>query len=350
METTQLNPQITAELETFYQIGHHLRNEMYAIEIPWTESKDLDQWLKNPGMEFQFWTISEGEKQGRIAAYFIKGEQLGQLGWYECSDHDDVSSNLFDQACNWLKQHGCTTVLGPVNGSSWGNYRLNKTSEYPILPGDPYQPLFYVNQWQKAGFIEKYNYNSRLAPKSLIQPTSMEEAQQLAGQYGIKIHRIPETPSPELERKLYDFYNLCFDSNPLFQPLKYEDYQAFSNKANSICDRDHSFYLMNEEGTIIFVIICYLDVYHFAEQNGQLKGNNYPHKNLLIKTIATHPEWRGKQIGTMMINLVHQLADNHGCAAFYHLLMFDDNLSSTKGKEKFQTEIIREYTLMEKTL
>ena len=68
-------------------------------------------------------------------------------------------------------------------------------------------------------------------------------------------------------------------------------------------------------------------------------------KKLLIKTIATLPEWRNKQIGTLMINLVHNLANESEYDEIYHLLMYQENLSATKGKEKFVTTCVRQYAL-----
>jgi len=101
----------------------------------------------------------------------------------------------------------------------------------------------------------------------------------------------------------------------------------------------------DKNDTPVAVTLCYKDIYHNYYLAGKISDNDHAKKRLLIKTIATHPDWQGKQIGTLMINLVLNMANENGYEEIYHLLMYQDNLSATKGKEKFVTKKIREYAI-----
>lgn len=60
---------------------------------------------------------------GRIAAILdhlhndYYQDRLGFFGFFECMDDSDAASCLMDSASNWLRDHGCDRIRGPVNPS-----------------------------------------------------------------------------------------------------------------------------------------------------------------------------------------------------------------------------------------
>jgi GNAT superfamily N-acetyltransferase len=70
-----------------------------------------------------FVALRGGEACGRIAAIINQAhnqrhqEQRGFFGFFECIDDQQVADALFDAARDWLKQHGMTTIRGPMNPS-----------------------------------------------------------------------------------------------------------------------------------------------------------------------------------------------------------------------------------------
>jgi ribosomal protein S18 acetylase RimI-like enzyme len=115
-------------------------------------------------------------------------------------------------------------------------------------------------------------------------------------------------------------------------------------------NRDCSLIVRDRENKPVSVLLAYRDVYHELYAAGKTTDPDHLKKRLFIKTIATHPDYQGKQIGTLLVNLTQNLAKEAGYEEIYHMLMYKDNLSATKGKEKFVTKKVREYALMEKTL
>ncbi|NOQ73723.1 MAG: GNAT family N-acetyltransferase [Crocinitomix sp.] len=340
-----INPNIPAELAHFYAVGRAVRESIAYQEIDWSDDHGLDQIIGEKNLEFRIFTAKSSEGIGRIAAIKYKEQEEGIIGWFECSNSQSLSDSLLNAAIDFLKTKACKKVIGPINGSTWNNYRFNKTAEQPLLPGEPFQPLYYVRLWETFGFKEYSTYETTLAPNDLFEPMTMAEGQELAEQFNLKVVFYPAKPSPEFLDKMYDFYHACFQTNPLFHPIEKEAYHKLSGKFAQILNAEHSLLVTDNEDNPIAVTLTYNDVYHAYYEAGKIKNPLHAKKRLLIKTIATHPEWQGKQIGTLMINLVHNLANESGYKEIYHLLMFNHNLSATKGKEKFVTKKVREYAI-----
>ncbi len=340
-----INPEVNADLEHFYAVGKAVRNSIAFQEIGWNDDHGLDQIIGESNLSLQLFTAKSNEGIGRIAAIKFDNQEEGIIGWYESADSQSLSDSLMKAAIDFLKTCGCKKVIGPINGSTWNNYRFNKTAEQPILPGEPFQPLYYIRLWEKYGFNEYSTYETTLAPNDLFEPMTMDEGQELAQQFNLKVVFYPTEPSSDFLDKMYDFYHACFQSNPLFHPIDKEAYHKLSNKFAQILNAEHSLLVTDKEDNPIAVTLTYNDVYHALYEEGKIKDQLHAKSRLLIKTIATHPDWQGKQIGTLMINLVHNLANESGYEEIYHLLMFNNNLSATKGKEKFVTKKVREYAI-----
>jgi GNAT superfamily N-acetyltransferase len=339
------NPENPKELAHFYAIGKAIRNKVAYQEIDWNDDHGLDQLIGKSNLELKLFSVNSEEGMGRVVAIKFHDQNEGIIGWFECVDSQSLCNTLMNAAVDFFKSQGCNKIIGPINGSTWNNYRFNKTAEKPILPGEPFQPLYYIRLWEKFGFKEHSSYETSLAPNNLFEPMTMAEGQELASQYHLKVVFYPADPSPSFLDKMYDFYHACFDSNPLFHPITKEAYHKLSGKFAQILNDKHSLLVMDRDDNPVAVTLTYNDVYHMHYTAGKIKDPLHAKKKLLIKTIATHPDWQGKQIGTLMINLVHNLANESGYDEIYHLLMFKDNLSATKGKEKFVTKKVREYGL-----
>ena len=281
-----------------------------------------------------FACYEEGEK-GRVTAYVVDG--TGYLGWYACSDNKTLAHSLLTAATEWLKSNGCREVHGPINGSTWGDYRFNLDSNIPLFPGEPAQPLYYVKQWESFGFSSNLEYETTIIKEHPDKTLSLEDVNQHLGQFGAKASYFPKEISEQLSRELYDFYHLCFQNNPLFNPISFDAYNELTQKAAAILDYDCSYLLEDNEGKPIGVFIAYRDV---------LSENREGSESILfMKTIAVHPDWQNKFIGQMMVMLTILRSAEVGYDKSVFSLMFSQNVSAIKGKSNFGSTILRNYAL-----
>lgn len=342
----QLNIHNKDDVEKFYKTGEKIRQNNAIDGISWSDDHYLEELITRPELELQLFIAEKDGQTGRLAVMrYINDPKIGVIGWYETDENQKISNALLSKAvesCREMKSH---SVMGPMNGNTWHQYRFNTSSEVPLLPGDPYNPKYYVDFWKKFGFKTFKNYLSSIADKDHFIPMSIEDGKKLAEEYQLEVEFFPQNIDDETLDKLYDFYNLCFQSNPLFTPISKEAYRAISAKAAQILNHEHSILVSDKKGFPVAVLISYHDIYHDAYQKGIVKTQEHAQKKLLIKTIATHPDWQNKKIGTLMVNFVYNQAHKNNYAEIFHLLMYQDNISAQKGAEKFTTQNSRWYEL-----
>ena len=330
-------------LKQFMEIGVEIRSLNNGI-IPRSSDSSIHEFIKREDIDFKLFIAIDQLEKGRLLAYIEKGQAY--IGWYECTEDLSIHNQLMDEAVEWLESKGADSIIGPVNGTTWGNYRFNLECEYPLFPGEPYQPLYYVDFWEQSGFEEEIYYKTEVPPKDIIQPSDLNQVQTLLSQYGISVAHFPKVLGEKLENQLYIFYDECFQENPLYSLIDKKTYVELSRKAESILDEEHSFLLKDQKGLPIAVFVSFVDVYHEAK----VAVKEHQRKKLIIKTIATHPNYQNKQIGTIMVNLIHNLAYENGYDEVIHAMMYVGNLTSKVGSKKFQTKVLRTYALFKKEL
>lgn len=351
MEVNKINIKNSEELSSFYGIGKEIHDRNAPEGIPWSEDYYLDELLTYPEFEVQLFTANNGTNKGRVAVMrYINDPKTGVIGWYQCDADQEISDTLLNAAVSACRKMGCTSVIGPMNGNTWHHYRFNINSEVPLLPGDPYNPQYYVDFWKKFGFKTFKNYLSSIADKDHFVPMSIEDGKKLADQYQLEVDFFPKNLDDETLGKLYDFYNICFQGNPLFTKISKDAYRDITSKAAQILNYEHSLLIKDKKGFPVAVLLSYHDVYYEAYKKGSVKAPEHAHKKLLIKTIATHPNWQNKKIGTLMVNFIYNRAHENNYDEIFHLLMYQNNISAKKGEEKFTTQNSRRYELFKMDL
>lgn len=335
--------EIIKNVGKFIEIGNRIRNRQELL-VPRSEDLSILKFVEQADVKLQMLSATSDGNEGRILAYLEKS--VGFIGWYECDEDMEIHQSLMDSAEEWFQSNSITEIFGPVNGSTWGQYRFNLDCEYPLFVGEPFQPLFYIDFWEYTGYETQLFYKTEQPPKSLLQETTVQAVEAHFDQHGMSIHHFPNQLGTELEDELYSFYDKCFVTNPLYSKIEKESYRELSRKIEGIIETRLSYFLRNKEGEIISVFVCYRDIYH------ELKSSAKEHQShkLILKTIATHPDYQNQKIGTIMVNLIHNQAYEIGFDQVIHAMMFSGNITSKVGSKKFNTKVLRTYSLMKKEL
>ena len=90
----------------------------------------------------------------------LEGKKLGFIGHYAAQA--TKAGDLLNEACKVLKQQGCELAIGPIDGSTWRNYRFVTEGEGASFFLEPTHPSYYPAQWQRSGFLVCANYFSVL--------------------------------------------------------------------------------------------------------------------------------------------------------------------------------------------
>lgn len=235
---------------------------------------------------------------------------------------------LISKAEEVARQQGKQYIIGPVNGSTWNDYRLPLTEAKALFSGDLAEPLFYAASLQENGYEILHRYFSAVSGITEKEYAGIEQLE------GITIRGIN---TDDLTTDLQKLYPLCadaFSENVLFSPIdeatfvkKYLQYATLLN---------NDFVLVAEQDSnIIAFVFAYPDM--------------MDSKRLVMKTIARHPQHRVPGLIDNMIKIVLSNAAEKGYTEIVHAFMHEAN-RSVMISERYNGSIIREYALFIKSI
>lgn len=255
------------------------------------------------------------------------GQDALLFGNIEATDEEELAK-LMHKAEQIAQQQGKRYIIGPVNGSTWNDYRLPLTEAKALFSGDLTQPLFYAASLQENGYEILHRYFSAVSGITEKEYTGILLPE------GITIRGIN---TDDLTTDLQKLYPLCadaFSENVLFSLIdeatfvkKYLQYATLLN---------NDFVLVAEQDSnIIAFVFAYPDM--------------MDSKRLVMKTIARHPQHRVPGLIDNMIKIVLRNAAEKGYTEIVHAFMHEAN-RSVMISERYNGSIIREYGLFIKSI
>ena len=240
----------------------------------------------------------------------------GYIGCFEMEDEKSGGEQLAEYV-NTLKSAGHKRIVAPINGDTWHTYRLvSYSSGEPFFPMEPQNPVWYNDVYVNAGFKPIKKYSSGKFPLGNIMPIES----------GVKIRRFNKAePMKDLEQ-IYALSLKGFDENFLYNDISKDEFMKLYKPMVSAADED---------------------LVLFAEKDGETAGFMFAFavgEQLILKTIAVLPKFRGDRIGSALMNRVLIAGQQKNLETAIAALMSEENYSQTivgkYGSEKF-----REYTL-----
>lgn len=227
----------------------------------------------------------------------------------------------------WAKKEGYKQLIGPMNGSTWENYRL-KTSSHRIFLGDlSYQPQV-VESFESAGFKTIERYVSALMHEIPGSISRLDERKNQLEKQGIKFrHLNMESWEQELQ-KIHELSLVAFQNNPFYTPILGKDFLLKYNEIKQFIDPQWVLLAELEQNLQGFVF-AYIDI---------------ENKCIIMKTVARKPDFRLGGLGLVMTDILQQKAKKEGIFQVVHSFMHQD-AASLRCSESLEAEIISEYHL-----
>jgi hypothetical protein len=110
---------------------------------------------------------------GRVCAHVARaGDGQGWFGFFDAVDDVEVGVALLAQAADWLREHGCTDMTGPVAFPAEGDPGvLVEGFDVAGTTGRSWHPPWYVDQLQAAGLARAEESRTwRLSPAPGLHP------------------------------------------------------------------------------------------------------------------------------------------------------------------------------------
>lgn len=319
-------------LHTSLQQLNTITSEAYNDNI---HNVALALWKKhlhpeNPQWKFiriKSFYVSTEEGSAHVMAMVDKRlPDIGIVGYFACTN-STVGSKVLRQASEWLKtKYGLLDVYGPINGTLPNDYRLNLSDDY-LFPGEPVNPLWHIEAFEKAGFTVFNRYASgKLKHYRLFLKFSMRKPKKKFSHMTVRPF---SNRNYQKDFKTYhELRNLIFPFQSIYCPAISLDERIYNSSGKF--DSDYTYFLMDDDREIGFVMA-------------------YPYKKqLILKTIGLLPEYRGKRLSSLLLEPIHAQAAKEGLAtAIYGMVRVGNRVH--KNKHPF-AKIFRHYVTMHKQL
>ena len=261
------------------------------------------------------------------------GAPIGLLGFFECRDDGAVARMLFDEATSWLRVRGAGRIVGPMDGDTWHRYRVNVGPfAQPPFPLEPWNPAWYGDLWQRAGFSPLETYSSKWIDDVARLLPALEGARTRSEERGVRVRRLRREHLREELALVHDLSSRIFADAFLYSPIPRDEFLAVYSGIERFLDPELVLFAETDDGAPVGFVFAYDDPARPAVH---------------YKTIGVLPEWRRPGVAAALSHHVYSAALRRGRPQGNHALMRDDNRS--QALDQGYGEIFRRYVLYEWT-
>jgi hypothetical protein len=281
--------------------------------------------------------LIDGKVQGRAALYDnpqLKYKNIKSccIGNYEAINSEKAGPHLLNHMMSIAKNSTAQYVIGPMNGSTWDNYRFSTDHDEPSFFLEPYHHLYYNQHFLAAGFeaIGKY-YSNRSGTQFAVSADILENDRKLQNA-GVTMRSIDLSNYGREMERIHDFNTFAFSHNFLYTPITKEAFMKKYAGAKRVLNPRLTLLAEDRDGNLIGYYFCIDDL---------LDSNR---KSLIFKTLVRHPDPKWQGMGHVMGNRIYQQALLEGYESFIHPFIFK-NGTSTKLSANFLGERFKNYVL-----
>jgi len=237
----------------------------------------------------------------------------GYIGLFSISDKQTGTQKLKEYTDDLIKM-GHKTIIGPIDGSTWHKYRLlSKTSDEPVFPLEPNNPLWYNDVYTESGYKPYKRFFSDKFDLFNVQPIQNNDVELRKFRTGdLKI--------------IYELSLEGFKNNFLYSPISFEEFAGLYEP-----------FLPSVKPELI-------QIAYVGNQPAGFMFSFIAGERLILKSIAVLPEYRNLRIGSLLFNKVIINSLEMGAKSAIAALYIEGN-NSGKISKQYNSTRIREYTL-----
>lgn len=177
------------------------------------------------------------------------------IGHYECIDDTEAAAFFLYYLLDQAKGLGAEYVIGPMNGSTWEDYRFSLSHDHPNFLLEPYHFLYYNEQWRQAGFTEISMYYSSLDTQIPCDWPEIIQLEKDFEQKGVFVRSINVSAYAEELKKLYPLILKGFEKNFLYTPITWEVFYEKYISAKSLIDPGFVYIAEETNGQVVGFIL-----------------------------------------------------------------------------------------------
>ncbi len=309
--------------DEIYPPGHHRFNQADNINTDFLDSC--------------FVLLENRKVQARAALYHNTNLQYRQhqswcIGNYEAKENPEAGKLLLLHIMEEARTAGARYILGPMNGSTWDNYRFQLESPNPDFFMEPVHHQYYHEHFRRAGFSPIASYFSCIDRELKFDDPAISALENDFKMKGVRFRNIrPEAFEQELE-KIYHFNAIAFQNNFLFTPVSPEAFLDKQSGLKNVIMPEFTILAEDRNQDLIAYFFCIEDFLNTKE------------KCLIVKTLARHPDDQWKGLGHVIGNMIYERATAKGYTSIIHALVYEGGTSIQLSKN-FSGENYKNYVL-----
>jgi L-amino acid N-acyltransferase YncA len=279
---------------------------------------------------------------GRFVLYdnhsmHLHDKRVFTIGNYESVDTPEAAEYILNTACQAAKRCGAGFLIGPMNGSTWENYRFaDYVSENDFFL-EPENQAWYGQQFRDNGFDKIASYLSAydMEMRCDFPDISKRKTELLAAGYTIRPIKL-DNYEEELE-KVYELSLDAYKNNFLYTPISRESFIAKYRPLKALIKPDFVLLAEDSEGKLAGYVFCVDDI------------KRKDKKRLILKSIARRPGRQDRGLGDVLGCEIAKLAKDSDYDGIIYALMHQQGSSVNLSKNR-NAEVIKTYSLYAKEL
>jgi len=281
--------------------------------------------------------LENGKAIGRFSFYEnpnlqYQGKAAACIGSYECIDNQEASELLLQHTFKLAKDKGYTWLIGPMEGSTWENYRFSLHNKRPNFFLEPYHHAYYNQQFQAVGLQSIARYISNLDEQLEFDEVRLNDFEQYLKTKGAVILNINLENIEEELNKIGQFSIEAFSKNFLYTPITPEAFTTKYAKVQSFLQRELIWIVEDENIEIQAISFAIKD---YCDPKGE---------TVIIKSLARKQESSFRGLGAFLAGKTYQTVQSLGYKKVIHAMMIQENIS-VNISENYSGNIYKEYVL-----
>ncbi len=320
--------------EIYFELFKNFPSKIYSEEelrFKQTESVSSDHLV---GCYLLF---RNEEIVGRFALYnnlllFYNNKKAACIGSYECINEEEASKALLGFARQEAQKTGAEFLIGPMEGSTWNNYRFSNYNYHPNFFLEPYHHTHYNQHFIDNGFACIAEYESTLAPKFSINTSKVNALEKDLKSKGLTFRKLDITNIDTELLKLAYFSNEAFKENFLYTPINPNVFVEKYKKIIPFINPEYVWMAEESNGNLVGVHFCY--------------DSKYQHqKTLVIKSLARSKNKNYNGLGNYLAAKLINKAFNDGYEYMIYAFMQKNNTSVMKLSDELKAVEYKSYSL-----
>jgi hypothetical protein len=259
------------------------------------------------------------------------------IGNVEAVPDEAVAGLIFSYAETMARNNRLPFMIGPMNGSTWEDYRLMLDTASPLFFTEKPQPAYYNDFFKTSGFEVISHYTTDISTQLVHETEALRMIQQQMVAAGLCLR---ELDINNFEAELARIHVLCsagFQNSFLYTPITQEEFIERYRPLQPLIDPAFALVAEDATGALQALYLCLPDVYG-REQ-----------KQLIIKTIVKHPQCLHKSIMAWMGAEIYRRAAAQHYKAIIHAFM-QETARSNPLSQHFGGRPYRRYALYGKAI